>query len=546
MEHQAPFEALPHEVLLMVLKNLPLPQRLGSCSLVQRRWATAAAAATSNIKLRRVSVQQLEQLQAWLQQHGRHLRHLDLEGDYDLLPSNGNLQYPKLAELPCPHLLELRLSHLELWLATRQPVGQLALQGQQPGVLSTCTGLRLLYLDDCWLQQPQDDLAMLAAATSLRSFTLRYPRDRTGSHTNVFPGGLAQLTFLGWASYADNSSSMQQLARLTGLRSLRLLLNLVQPAALEALSQLQQLTSLCFLHMDFSSASMTWLEQLTGLQMLDLHACNDIDTAVLPRLAALQHLVMFSCHVRSGNRPVPAVQARSMPLQHLDMEFIRLDDSEAVRAFMGLLSMCKDLRHLHFHICPRFVSQDPSAYSALTASSQLTYLSLDTMGPSGLVSEQLFPAGALFPALVEMCIYLSSLTGGDVGRIVSSCPALQTLRLLGNPTSAACAALQALPRLRSLRVEEVSDVATARELAKLTRLTSLECNVGAEDDTFAVSASPTVCQQLGALVDLHEVALNVGREVEGTWFDYHRICFSNKVGLHESQCCGGHPKLSVA
>ena len=97
---------LPKEIWTKVFQFLPLTDRLGSCSLVNRQWHKCAAAATQVLEL---ECPQRPHLQAafssWMQHHGSHLERLKLKG------------YEKsITSLPCPQLRDLELEHCTIQL----------------------------------------------------------------------------------------------------------------------------------------------------------------------------------------------------------------------------------------------------------------------------------------------------------------------------------------------------------------------------------------------------------------------------------------------
>jgi hypothetical protein len=102
-QHQNQDKVLPSLALESVLAQLPLQQRLGSCSLACRSLQEAAAAATHSIQLHSIdSQQQADALCTWLRRHGRKgLQHLDLEGDR-------YLEFPAAVNLPWQQLLQLQ------------------------------------------------------------------------------------------------------------------------------------------------------------------------------------------------------------------------------------------------------------------------------------------------------------------------------------------------------------------------------------------------------------------------------------------------------
>lgn len=462
-------DALPHEVMVMVLQLIPLHERLSSCSLVQRRWA-AAAAASNNMEANITSEQQLAQLQAWLQQHGRHLTSLQLSSK-----CSGGTQV-KLKHLPCPNLLELQLRNLMVGLAPGRQTRQ-----HKPGVLAACTRLQRLRFDDyCTFQDPRDDLVALAANKSIRNLDVQ----QYGCHID-------------------------------------------DGASLDALTQLMpQLTSLTLMQRKWLSKVPSWLDSglLTGLQALHLDGSSSDGSSTercqisLAQLAAvvsaapLQRLELIKYRMQLETTSAPAAGLPS--LQHLKMEscYLRSTDEDAV--LLAWLQACGGFRHLHLRGVLTAKNPNLPAFSALTACSKLAYLDLlaDAALPAGTIMH-MFSGERLFPSLVELNVTLAEFNESDAQHLVRSCPALHTLRLhhyvthpgLAMPApsgrhGAGLAVLHALPLLRTLAVGDILSTATAQQLARTAGLTNLRARI----------VSPGVCQQLAALRQLHKITAFVG------------------------------------
>lgn len=186
------------------------------------------------------------------------------------------------------------------------------------------------------------------------------------------------------------------------------------------------------------------------LQHLRLDYCKEVNVAVLPRLATLQHVTLMCCDFTCG---VGGNASTTLaPLEGI------------ATALLEWLSACVGLRHLDLYKALEALAPDPSAYSALTASSHLTHLDLICCRLPAGVRQWLLPTGRLLPQLCGSWLYLDRHldtveaygNGGAVSMdsLVCSCPALHALHWRGSRRATAFAALRRLPRLRRLAVGE--------------------------------------------------------------------------------------------
>jgi hypothetical protein len=106
---QETFE-LPPALLALVLRSVPQQQRLTSCALVCWAWAAAAIVATDSISLAALAASRFDLLQDWLQQHGQHLRAVQIQQ-----PDNrGWRDSNRLVDLALPTASLLQLKSLKL------------------------------------------------------------------------------------------------------------------------------------------------------------------------------------------------------------------------------------------------------------------------------------------------------------------------------------------------------------------------------------------------------------------------------------------------
>jgi hypothetical protein len=224
----------------------------------------------------------------------------------------------------------------------------------------------------------------------------------------VLPG-LQQLTYLELDNMIDIpfGLQMQHLSVLTRLADLRLHDLSLRPSS------------------SFTGSMLSGVQSLTRLQ-----------------LAAGQHHVYCE----------PAVLAGKTLLQHLELQFkAMLDGAQGVQ-MLAQLQLQQELTCLKLHDSSKPRSLPPAAaFAALTASSKLQHLDVSRCSLPEDMWQHVFPAGRQLPHLRVLGI---SAAAPDGTRLVSCCPALQSLTILGLERSRELfASLQGLSDIHTLHVE---------------------------------------------------------------------------------------------
>jgi len=284
---------MPAAILIIIMRRLPLKERLGVCTRVCHAFYTAAAvAATNSISYTRISSQaQCDNVSEWLMIHGGRVTCLDVQ-------HGGGFS---LACLPCPALRDLNLCSLSV----------------QPGFVSTCTGLTRLLLTGCSVKLSphasssaagSNPLTQLSVLCSLQHLELDHVRSALSNPGGEFPGSLlsqlVQLTCvkLGYAQVLSDAA-LQHLSALSALQHLELNLQgrskqTPTAAALTGLQQLPQLTVLKLLWVPWAINlhSMPAFTVLTALRLLRLQGSTSPDPAVLATISQLQQLDLACDH----------------------------------------------------------------------------------------------------------------------------------------------------------------------------------------------------------------------------------------------------------
>lgn len=177
----------------------------------------------------------------------------------------------------------------------------------------------------------------------------------------------------------------------------------------------------------------------------------------------------------------PAVLAGKTSVRYLClMDCTIAGDSAGVTEFMSHLGELKQLTYLNLMSSLRFVALVAS-YSALTASSNLQQMDLQTcVLPEG-VWQHMFPTGRRLPHLQWLIIeYVRTPSGvasttPDGGSLVSCCPVLQILQMDGLKHSAGLlSSLTGLSSLTHLGLRPVGDDILPEGLDVVCRLTQLQ------------------------------------------------------------------------
>ena len=370
--------SLPDEVLKLVMKHVPIVERLTSCCLVNRRLHEAAVAATSELRLYFDSSDDSRPVEAqdrafeWLSHYGQHVTSLHMY----------RLDRVLVDPLPCPNLQNLHMFECNVQLG--------------PGADGTA--------------------GIIHGFTKLTCLELR----STMVNTTTPEGAVI-----------DSLSSLVHLQHLSVT---------VQPEAafLEGLSTatLPSLPHLTYLRVeDLSVENLSQLGALTGLQELCLTAETDrpVSPTTCPGLvlpASLTGLTLMLSVQGSILSVVPT------GLQDLFMECDLQGPAEGPDSFLSCIARMQHLTQLKLNsVNPVVWPAAGPAYSALTASSRLARLVIHERNLPAGVWQHVFPSshkllhltylspGWKFPP--SLANYLPSAWGAaDVSSLVSCCPNL--------------------------------------------------------------------------------------------------------------------------
>jgi hypothetical protein len=400
---------------------------------VNRHWSAAAVAATHIIEVsldasesRRVGVLQ------WIEKHGLLLSQLKLHGGHGLMSS-----------LPCPGLRELLIRGSTLQLTPR---------GGQPGLLHAATGLTQLVLLRATVLGAQQ-LTALSVLTDLQHLVLSELQEPSLQYAAVPEHLLSQLQRLTHLQIVSGLSdaALQHLSCLTNLQQLQLerLGADTTPAAVEHVARLQQLTCLLLegAHFTLGDVSTPSVAALTGLSVLQLHACNGMQAGMLSTLTSLQVLQL------------------------------QLTPVESAGQFLTLLPKLRRLTALELDAALVQGAPSTSAYVALTANSNLQALQLSSAWLPAGAWDAMFPAhGLQAPAQLTSLrlAYCEEQIGGKaLEGLVRCCPRLERFHLSGRAQlGSSLRQLRQLSVLTELGLSHVTgDVAEV--VAQLPGLSSL-------------------------------------------------------------------------
>jgi hypothetical protein len=416
MDH---FSRLSLDQLAPVLSHVDIRPRLSSCSLVSSTWRTAAARATTSIRVGdRTPWASFEQ---WLWAHTAKVQVSKLE----VATSSG-------------HLESLPTSSREL----RLPVAQ----------LSSLPELDLYF---CFWSP-----ATAAPPQPTGSSTIR-----SSSSTSASKQGLAGLTALTRLALTGSSIRLTGLSALTslqellceGLSSLRVFMRRIsmpnvtdaEADLVDAFPQLQRLTSLTLRYDLASTAAVSQLSALQSLQKLELRDTTADSFAALPESLTQLSLVFrqrgsLTCSNAAGLSGLTALQSLHMcNVVPLDLSLLagmrhlrclQLFECElaagglrlqVVSSFTGLT--CLEVAHRVRMPATTFTAAEAAA---LTASSQLAELDLNGLSDQPQAYASLFPPGRQLQHLTVLEISADLLNNpAAVQQAGSCCSNLQSLTL---------------------------------------------------------------------------------------------------------------------
>jgi len=456
------------DVITALLGRMSLNQRL-TCALVSRDWAKAAAA-TATKSIVKHGVQDLTQLQQWLDTHGGQVETLQL------------LECPStLHRLPCAQLQDLVLhGDHRVWVRRARrpyPAGgpYLRLSSTMWSDIAAATKLTSLSLNTASTPAKQADVvSALAALPDLQQLTWRDIRfveeDARRLSDSRLLQRLTRLTGLDLCVVA--AKALQHLSSLTKLQHFSVISNdSWDTAGYPGLQELQALTSLGMennlayrLYARFPSC----VSHLTALQQLEVLSATIPELNGLTALTTLTKLVVTKLSACSTPLQLPA-------LQHLSLTADTDWSGDLLR--MSCLATCTQLRCLSlnsFHV---------TGPGSLVASSMLQELDLvecrlgrDKRYFADMSSwKMLLPGPGRLPHLSSLALPAWGTGQEGVGRLVECCSALRVLQL-DDVTDEQCSTLAQLTGLQDLHVSDPEDMSAAglRHLARLEQLTRLK------------------------------------------------------------------------
>jgi len=463
---------LPSAVMMRILQNVPLGQRLRSCALVSRHWAAAAAAATTRIDPKGTGIMHnsdREQLPKWLSRRGSFVTSL-------VLKAGGGGK--KLHALPYPQLRDLDLTGHIVRLTPTAKVKRF-------GLLHDATKLTCLRLYSCSVAGVDPAAASpgpgptstLAALTDLQHLELHFHKPHGGISSSML-SSLLNLTFLSLSDahgQLQDGAALQHLCCLTRLQCLHLsYLTAAALAALTALQDLTRLTSLQLTHAAFaiSPDTIPSITVLTGLQRLQLSFCHHgVAPALLMGLTQLQEVDLWKAHLLGGATGMQVLLSWLPKLQHLT----RL-------CFGGFLFHGPAPEAAAEATAAAALPGSPAAYSAITAGRQLQELTLCCDNIPAAAWAHIFTTERQLPLLSSLSILENKTrqaiwpdvpkpTSQDLRRITRCCSNLQSLQL---PYVMECPAdispLLVLLHLQRLTINGLTNVQVLLQLTRLREL----------------------------------------------------------------------------
>lgn len=444
------------------MQHVPVTDRLGSCSLVNRRLHAAAVAATAALVLHR---QRVAAGLRWLSHYGHHVTALTINGPTETL-----------WQLPCPNLLELVLETSSVQLGPSD-------DGRQPGVLRDCTKLTSLKLFLVHLVDVPDGgvVDCLSRLVNLQSLDCWLAGRRACALSGATLPRLQHLTHLGVVGMSDEN--LLQLGGLTRLQELRLGGDREAAAGPHSVPGLALPASIAHLMLSLR-AEVAFLSLVpAGLRRLDINRVVegpvDGPGCLLSCIARLQRLTALSLDPSDGELPLPppgpAFSALTASSGLVRLGLLQADMPAGVWPHVFPASRhLLQLTSLSFVDLWRFDDPDPPA----------------ALGAADLAS------------LVSCCPELRSITTAFLqhGQHVSQLRALTALTCLGvrygsGVEGAYAASLQGLGGVTQLRV---LDLTMCREdpwlspllpLTSLTRLTYMQCSWRPDGQSHPVSVT---------------------------------------------------------
>ena len=376
---------LPDSCLVAVLRCCAGDHRsVCSAARAHSRLHQAAVEAHSSITLETDDMERVKGLLLYLHDQGKHVDSISLASQ-SKVPTVGLCFLPnrlqRLSSLTCERLY-VQLLHCAAY----------PFQGVLGG--AAAAALKQLRLKDCELEAAGSLAAALAQLPDLQHLSI--------DHVNPY----------------DSEIEVQMLQKLT---CLELAASSLQPngEAIPALQRLRDLTALVDLRLSSDSTYSITASMLSGLQHLTRlhlrqaelpgrgwgfarHEHFDLEPAALSGKTQLQHLELCNCYATGGAAGEGQLLARLGELQQLTY-----------------LSVQGSLHNPG--VAPSTISA--AAYSALTASSQLQHLDVNSCRFPECAWEHMLPDGKQLPCLKV----LYATHNPELNRIVSCCPGVTSV-----------------------------------------------------------------------------------------------------------------------
>jgi hypothetical protein len=404
-----PFSLLSADQLEQVLSHVPIKHRLSTCSLVSTTWCTAAARATTSIKVKYAA----PSFGQWLRSHSAavqvsSLKLTEIDGSELCLPA---AQLQSLQEL---HLDATRWSP-----AAEQDSAAAATSSKQDSattstVSSTSSkqGLeRLPALTSLKLRGSSVRLAGLSTLTCLQELECN-PELSAAPLTDLM-AAFPQLQRLTSLTLCKDIASTAVVAQISTLQSLQRL-ELEDPAADSFEVLPQSLTQLNLLFRRASSLTRSngaGLSQLTALRSLYLRNVQPLDLSLLSGMRDLRSLWLWGCEFAAGDTNLQVLSSLTA-LTLLTIEGQKKSGSRG-------------------RVAPGIYATSAEA-TALTALSQLVELTVRVEPASGQLQDCgcLFPPGLQLQHLTVLDIRADLLSStAAYQRAVSCCPGLRKIFL---------------------------------------------------------------------------------------------------------------------
>ena len=491
-------QALPQDVLVLVLRHVDQAERLSSCALVSNAWAEAAVVASDAINIR---TDDTDLFMPWLQHHGSHVTKFTCACE-------GHREDKELfSMLPCSNLLDLTVNGWEVCLKTRYGSG---------GILRVATGLTKLQLN---LENQEDlvsgfpSLTALHALPALQHFDLsvqqavdEYEPDDADALPSCVISGLTTLTRLELQGVLA-LESLQPFSCLTKLQHLNLDLDLGVEDTAEAVQsgqqpfkQLQALTHLSMHLLDcklVSTSSSPAFSGCTALQELHLYRAL-VDASAFQGLTGLRVLELFVGSVveRAAVSGVAALLRHIASMQQLQRLVLEMDPAGALVALRG---------------------GDAELCRGVTASPHLTCMDLTGVLLPRSAWVHLFPPGLRLQQLHGFAVRFNAPSWpfeashlfdcSALEQLVDCCPAITCLTFPNLSLFKQDVSLVPLLRLQQLAQLEgpyvVDGAVSVGVLARLSSLTSLHLYAvpGLTDVGLLQLTALTGLQELGVMLE---------------------------------------------